>query len=66
MASPDGKWGVVANSSSLIEALTPEERAFSEEDALTLETKNAKKLEELGYRVLVDGLTDPAKRKRLT
>jgi len=47
-------------------ALTPDERAFSEDDALTLETKYAKKFKDLGYRVLGDGLTDPAKRKRLT
>lgn len=44
--------------------LTPDDRVFSLEDALALETEYSQKLESLGYRVLGDGLTDPAKKKR--
>lgn len=45
-------------------SLTPEDRVFSLEDALAFETECSKKLKDAGYRVLGDGLTDPAKRRR--
>lgn len=44
--------------------LTPEQRVFSESDALRFETEYSVKLRDAGYRVLGDGLTDPAKRRR--
>lgn len=45
-------------------SLTPEDRVFSLEDALALETEYSKQLKDLGYRVLGDGLTDPEKKRR--
>lgn len=45
-------------------ALTPEKRVFSKQDALMFETEYSQILEDKGYRVLGDGLTDP-KRKTL-
>jgi len=44
--------------------LTPDDRAFSLDDALELETEYSMKLKDLEYRVLGDGLTDPTKRRR--
>lgn len=44
--------------------LTPDGRVFSLEDALAFEAEYSKQLKDLGYRVLGDGLTDPAKRRR--
>lgn len=44
--------------------LTPNDRAFSLEDALAFETEYSMKLKNLEYRVLGDGLTDPTKRRR--
>jgi hypothetical protein len=45
-------------------ALTPDKRLFTETDVKEYETKYSKKLERAGYRVLGDGLTGPAKRRR--
>ena len=47
-------------------ALTPERQVFSKEDALAFETEYSQKLKDAGYRVLGDGLTDPAKKKKLS
>jgi len=44
--------------------LTPDKQLFTEAAAKEYETKYSKKLERAGYRVLGDGLTDPAKRRR--
>lgn len=44
--------------------LTPNDRAFSLDDALELETEYSMKLKDLEYRVLGDGLTDPEKKQR--
>ena len=44
--------------------LTPDDRAFSLDDALALETEYSKQLKDLEYRVLGDGLTDPKKKRR--
>lgn len=43
-------------------ALTPEKRVFSKQDALIFETEYSQILEDEGYRVLGDGLTDPKKK----
>ena len=45
-------------------ALTPSRRVFSFDDALDFEAEYSKQLKADGYRVLGDGLTDPAKRSR--
>ena len=47
-------------------ALTPSRRVFSFDDALDFEAEYSKQLKADGYRVLGDGLTDPAKRRRPT
>jgi len=47
-------------------SLTPSMKFFSQLDAEKYEVEYSHKLEKAGYRVLGDGLTDPAKRKRLT
>jgi len=44
--------------------LTPKRRVFSEEDAFAFESQCSKKLKNAGYRVLGDGLTDPAKKRK--
>jgi hypothetical protein len=44
--------------------LTPKKKLFTEEDAILHEAKLAHKLKAAEYRVLGDGLTDPAKRTR--
>ena len=59
-----GGQSIEGRSPRLNTELTPDDRAFSLEDALALETKYSKQLEDLEYRVLGDGLTDPAKRRR--
>jgi len=46
--------------------LTPKKKFFSQLDAEKYEVEYSHKLEKAGYRVLGDGLTDPAKRKRST
>jgi len=45
-------------------ALTPDNQLFTEADAKKFETQYSQKLKRAGYRVLGDGLTDPAKRRR--
>lgn len=47
-------------------ALTPSRRIFSHDDALDFEAEYSEQLNADGYRVLGDGLTDPAKRRRPT
>ena len=42
--------------------LTPERRVFTKQDALIFETEYSQTLEDEGYRVLGDGLTDPEKK----
>lgn len=44
--------------------LTPKRRVFSEADAFAFETECSKELKNAGYRVLGDGLTDPAKKRK--
>jgi hypothetical protein len=44
--------------------LTPTKHLFTEDDAKKFESLTAKRLKRVGYRVLGDGLTDPAKRSR--
>jgi hypothetical protein len=64
----DGRYlggpSIEGRSPNLNTDLTPEERVFSLEDALAFETEYSKKLENLDYRVLGDGLTDPEKKRR--
>jgi hypothetical protein len=45
-------------------ALTPSRRVFSHDDALDFEAEYSKQLKADGYRVLGDGITEPAKRRR--
>jgi hypothetical protein len=45
-------------------SLTPKKKLFSQRDAEKFEVEYSHKLQKAGYRVLGDGLTDPAKRSR--
>jgi len=45
-------------------SLTPKKKLFSQRDAEKFEVEYSHKLHKAGYRVLGDGLTDPAKRSR--
>ena len=66
----DGKYtggqSIEGRSPRLNAALTPSRRVFSYDDALDFEAEYSKHLKADGYRVLGDGLTDPAKRRRPT
>jgi len=61
-----GGQSIEGRSPRLNVALTPLTRVFSRNDALDYEAEVSKQLEGEGYRVLGDGLTDPAKRRRPT
>ncbi len=59
-----GGQSIEGRSPRLNAALTPSRRVFSFDDALDFEAEYSKQLKAYGYRVLGDGLTDPAKRSR--
>jgi hypothetical protein len=59
-----GGQSIEGRSPRLNAALTPSRRVFSYEDALDFEAEYSKQLRADGYRVLGDGLTEPAKRRR--
>ena len=58
-----GGQSIEGRSPRLNAALTPTRRVFSLDDALDFEAEYSKQLKADGYRVLGDGLTDPAKRR---
>lgn len=55
---------VLGKSPRINRKLTPERRVFCYEDALDFEAEYSQKLKAAGYRVLGDGLTDPAKKRK--
>lgn len=59
-----GGQSIEGRSPRLNVALTPSRRVFSNDDALDFEAEYSKQLKADGYRVLGDGLTEPAKRRR--
>jgi hypothetical protein len=58
-----GGQSIKGRSPRLNRSLTPTKRLFSLEDALKFETEHSKKLEDDGYGVLGDGLTEAVKRR---
>jgi hypothetical protein len=66
--SKEGKYiggpSINGRSPQLNSSLTPSKRLFSVEDALDFEAEYSRQLKADGYRVLGDGLTEPAKRRR--